>query len=364
MLYVILGETCSGKSSIALDASRRLGLPLISSDAFGVYQGFDIGSARSTPEELMGIENYFIGSVPFGRPMTVCDYQREGRKILDDLRNRNKDAVIVGGTFLYVKGLLFPYEFPSEERKTDFSDERPLEEMLAELRRLDPDSLRSIDINNPRRVFRALELARNGNKRGEIVDKYSNMPLYPCVFIRLVNDNDKLRERIRKRVLIQVEQGLFEEEDRLERLNPEFSKTFRGIGFKEIYEGRRTGMPKDEIVEKIIVDTNQYARRQRTFLRHQFPYMVEMEKDGVVSAIEDDIERRDGVESLEFPLIHSSNLLMDTLSDLYSKGVRQCCIEGEFDIGRIHESFPLLQIALYDKEKVDKGRIPRFTTKL
>lgn len=361
MIYIILGETCSGKSSLALKVCKNLNLPLISSDAFGVYEGFDIGSAKSTPVELEGIENYFISSIPFGKPMTVYDYQSEGRKIIEDLNKRNKDIVIVGGTFLYVKGLLFPYVFPSEGKNENLYDEKPLEEMIDQLKILDPKSLETIDIKNPRRVARALDLAKSGNKRQDIVDKYSNKPLYPCVFIRIRVDKDELREKIRKRVEKQVEDGLFEEEDRLERLDPDFSSTFRGIGFKEIYDGRKKNLSREEIIENIIVDTTQYARRQRTFLRHQFPYMVELDKENVCEFIEEDIKLRNELESLDFPLIISSSDLMDKLSSIYATGIRQCCIKGEYDIEKVSKSFPLLQIAPYDEKRMESRKIPPFS---
>ena len=90
MLYVILGETCSGKSSTALKVCKENSLPLISADAFGVYQGFDIGSAKSTPKELEGIENYFIDSIPWGQAMTVFEFQTNGRQIINSFKDRNE----------------------------------------------------------------------------------------------------------------------------------------------------------------------------------------------------------------------------------------------------------------------------------
>lgn len=146
MLYVILGETCSGKSSTALKVCKENSLPLISADAFGVYQGFDIGSAKSTPKELEGIENYFIDSIPWGQAMTVFEFQTNGRQIINSFKDRNVDGVIVGGTFLYTKALLFPYYFPKEENTGPVIKEYPpLNEMLKTIKELDPESLNLID---------------------------------------------------------------------------------------------------------------------------------------------------------------------------------------------------------------------------
>lgn len=345
MLYVILGETCSGKSSTALKVCKENSLPLISADAFGVYQGFDIGSAKSTPKELEGIENYFIDSIPWGQAMTVFEFQTNGRQIINSFKDRNVDGVIVGGTFLYTKALLFPYYFPKEENTGPVIKEYPpLNEMLKTIKELDPESLNLIDTKNPRRVERAYDLAKSGNKREDIESMYSNLPLYPCIFIRLKVDKDQLRSKIKERVLIQVKDGLFEEEERLEKANPEFSSTFRGIGFKEIYQGKREGWTKEKIINQVMVDTIQYARRQRTFLRHQFPYMVEVDKSDIPSLIKTDIEIRNGMESLEVPLINSTPNLMNSIESIYSKGIRQCGIYGDYDENKIHSLYPLLQI--------------------
>lgn len=219
MLYVILGETCSGKSSTALKVCKENSLPLISADAFGVYQGFDIGSAKSTPKELEGIENYFIDSIPWGQAMTVFEFQTKGRQIINSFKDRNVDGVIVGGTFLYTKALLFPYYFPKEENTGPVIKEYPpLNEMLKTIKELDPESLNLIDTKNPRRVERAYDLAKSGNKREDIESMYSNLPLYPCIFIRLKVDKDQLRSKIKERVLIQVKDGLLKKRKDLKRL--------------------------------------------------------------------------------------------------------------------------------------------------
>lgn len=364
MLYVILGETASGKSSAALKICKENGLPLISADAFGVYQGFDIGSAKATEQELEGIENYFINSKPWGQAMTAFDFQSEGRIVLDDLAKRHSDAVIVGGTFLYVKALLFPYDLPLDSGPVEPVREiPPLEEMLEELRSLDPESLKMIDTKNPRRVLRQLELARKGIKRTDVVSSYSNTPLYPCIFIRIVTDRDVLKERIRKRVLSMVDKGLFEEEDRLEAMDSEFSKTFKGIGFKEIYEGKRIGRSREDTIERIVTDTVQYAKRQRTFLRHQFPYMVEIEKESLPDLVREDILKRKGTDFMDIPLIKGGDGCEDILKHLYSKGVRQCGIYGSYDKETIKVCCPLLQIVeVQDPNLKENPKLPKFNS--
>lgn len=362
MVYVILGETASGKSKAAIKACRKNGLPLLSSDAFSVYEGFDIGSAKSTKEELEGVEHHFISNVPWGEEMNVFSFQKEGRALLEGWKREKRDCLVVGGTFLYVKALLFPYEFPREEKPSSPRiPAPPLKEMVEELKRLDPASLQLIDTDNPRRVLRALDLARSGRKRASIIDNYSNTPLYPCVFLRIKTKREDLKERIAQRVLDQVQEGLFGEEERLEKLDPVFSSSFKGIGFKEIYQGKKTGLTRQQIIDQVIRDTIQYAKRQTTFLRHQFPYMVEVDGKDIPGLIEEDIRRRAGKESLEIPCVYKDGNTDAFLASCYRKGIRQVGIYGSVNMEEIRKKYPLLQVVLVDEKNKNDVHHPRFT---
>lgn len=378
MVYVILGETASGKSQASLSICKAAGLPLISADAFSVYRGFDIGSAKPTPAELNGVEHYFISTHRFGDPMTVFEFQTEGRKLLDAFQAQGRDVVISGGTFLYVRALLFPYDFPKDEKPVISHSGMSLEAMRAKLLALDPSAQKSVDFKNPRRVERALAMAEQGFTRSQAVAAFSNVPLYPCVFLRIAGDRDGLNRRIEARVQSMVDQGLFEEVHRLASENPEYAKVFKGIGFREVIEGEAKGWSKALIQERIVVDTRQYAKRQRTFLRHQFPFMIEAKGSEMPALVLADIrKRRSAMEQTQtkklpgeglIPLIGEMSLAyLPAIDELYDQGVRAIGVYmtdpalSEDFVYKIHLNAPLMAVCLFTPLDFDNPKLPAFS---
>jgi len=371
MIYVILGETASGKTDVALRICRENNVPLISSDAYSVYKGFDIGSSKPSEKELEGIEHYFISSKEFNSEMTVYEFQKEGRKILDKLIVSNRDVVVAGGTFLYVRALLFPYEFKEYEGNNKLR-ELPYEEAKKKLVELEPDIENYVDLNNPRRVVTALNNVLNGKSIKELKKDFINNPIYPCVFIRIKTNTSELHHKIEQRVYSMAEEGLFEEADKLIKLNPEFASTFKGIGFKEIYQGKKDNLSNDIILNNIISDTKKYAKRQKTFMNHQFPYFIEMEKDEIAEAVRVDIERRKNmrkqVKDTDLPLVPRLAIeYIPVIDFLYSNGVRQIAVYSidkglvEDFVYKVHLKSPLMQIIVFDHLDFDNPKLPKMT---
>lgn len=373
MVYVILGETASGKTEVALSICRRLHIPLISADAFSVYRGFDIGSAKPTATELEGIEHYFIDTLDFGEEMTVYRFQREGRALLDRFAREGRDCVVAGGTFLYVRALLFPFEFPPVEYPhPDSLDKTDLKDMVQQLLELDPQASQSVDLKNPRRVERALALARSGKTRTEVKESFVNLPLYPSIFIRIKSDPAEVRQRIDLRTHLMMEKGLLAETEKLRTEHPAFASTFRGIGFKEICSRLDSGRSLDGVEEEIAADTRQYARRQRTFLRHQFPYLVCMSREMICEAVCRDSElggqdmKRE--KQVSIPLIPLMSLdYTPAIDELYRLGFRAIAVYT-LDRGMIEDfannvalHSPLMQMLFFDDKEIDKGKLPPFS---
>lgn len=370
MVYVILGETASGKTDVALKICKQANLPLISSDAYSIYEGFDIGSSKPSKEELEGVEHYFISSRKFGDEMTVFDFQKEGRKLLNQFQKEGRDVIVAGGTFLYTRALLFPYSFT--EYKTDFHlKDMSSTEAKEKLLSLDKDAGNYVDLNNPRRVVTALHSLLNGKSLKELKSEFVNYPLYPCVFIRIQTDVDTLNQKIEKRVYQMVDQGLFEEADSLIQLDPIFASHFKGIGFKEIYEGEHQGKSKGEVVQEIITDTKKYAKRQRTFLRHQFPLIINIPKEKIVQEVLLDIRRRQmnkNKELLDLPLIPRAAIeYIPWIDYLYEVGYRQIAVysldKGLLDdfAYKIHLKSPLMQILFFDKDDFESPKLPKMS---
>lgn len=373
MVYVIMGETASGKTDAALKICRETGMPFISADAFAVYQGFDIGSAKPSKEELAGIENYFISSVKFGDEMTVYRFQKEGRLLLDRFAREKRDCVIAGGTFLYVRALLFPYEFPDYDLDPEI-DSMPFERAVQELLSRDPLAATSVDLHNPIRVRRALAMARAGKTRTETVNEFVNKPLYPSVFLTIQDAKEKIDERIRLRASLMLKGGLVAEAERLMAEDPAFASKFKGIGFKEAYTRLSQGAALDGLEEEIALDTIKYAKRQRTFLRHQFPFKVSYPREKIPELIVADFKARKekGMAEEKFadliPLF--PNLTREYLPDIdamYNQGVR--CIgiytrdKGLLDDFAywVHLRSPLMQILYFDDKSFKDKKLPPFS---
>ena len=157
MIYCILGQTASGKTSLALKLAREFHVPIISADAYQCYKIMQVGTDKPSKEEIQGIEYYFYDEYEPDEEVSVYDFQQECRPILERYLKENKDIIVVGGNFLYVKALLFNYVFQKEDekRKSPYED-MPLEEMQSLLKEKSIETYHSIDHQNPRRVIRAL----------------------------------------------------------------------------------------------------------------------------------------------------------------------------------------------------------------
>lgn len=293
MIYVILGQTASGKTKLASDLARRFHLPLIGADAYQVYQELNIGTAKPNKEELEGLEYFLIDDRSVSSPLNVMTYQKECRAVLDKYQKEKRDVILSGGTLLYVRAALYPYEFASEEERpeiTGYVNSLTTEEALKLLEEKDRETFEKVDRNNPRRVSRALVLALEGKKASEKA-KGQAEPLYPCKIYAIEIDKDEGNKKIDLRVDEMFEEGLVGEvKSLLGRFDPSLS-SLQAIGYKEIIEGLRSGQSEEEMKEKIKLDTRRYAKRQRTFLRHQFPSIRFLSKEEIREEIESDMKK-------------------------------------------------------------------------
>lgn len=293
MIYVILGQTASGKTKLASDLARRFHLPLIGADAYQVYQELNIGTAKPNKEELEGLEYFLIDDRSVASPLNVMTYQKECRAVLDQYQREKRDVILSGGTLLYVRAALYPYEFASEEERpeiTGYVNSLTPEEALKLLEEKDRETFEKVDRNNPRRVSRALVLALEGKKASEKAKEQAE-PLYPCKIYAIEIDKDEGNKKIDLRVDEMFEEGLIGEvKSLLGRFDPSLS-SLQAIGYKEIIEGLRSGQSEEEMKEKIKLDTRRYAKRQRTFLRHQFPSIRFLSKEEIREKIESDMKK-------------------------------------------------------------------------
>ncbi len=292
MIYVILGQTASGKTSLALKLAKEFNLPLINCDAFQCYKQMNIGTAKPKKEELENVEHYFINNIDITDAINVKKFQEQGRQLIDKLTKENKDIIISGGTSLYIKALLFNYEFPDIDNKIyDELSLYPLDELLKILEELDIETYNNIDKNNKRRVVTAVALAKNNYSRDDLVKKFNNKPLYPCLFFNIDIDKEDINEKIDSRVETMFFENLVNEIEYLIQ-NYDYNKlnAFKAIGYKEflnyINEDKTIDKSKlEQIKQDIKTHTHQYAKRQRTFIKTQFSNVKNLSPEEIYSRI-------------------------------------------------------------------------------
>lgn len=267
MIYAILGPTCSGKSDLAEKLSLKLNYPVINFDAFQVYKELDKGTAKPSKELLESGRYFLYGFRSVLEPYDVMNYQEDARNLLRKFNNDN--VILVGGTGLYLKALLFDYKFLEEEKMPDdFLNDLSNEELYKKLLLIDKDDAIKIGPNNRKRLLRALYVYKiHGKSKTELNNNGKNNLLYSnVIFIGLNIERSLLYERINKRVDIMFDNGLEKEVNSLFSFYGNKLRAFQAIGYKEFNNEGSI----EEIKELIKKNTRNYAKRQMTFFKHQF----------------------------------------------------------------------------------------------
>lgn len=263
-VIVITGPTAVGKTKLSIELAKKLNGEIINADAMQVYKGLNIGTAKVTEKEKENIPHHLFDIKEVEEEYSIYNYQKDCRKVIDDILRRNKTPILVGGTGLYIKAALYDYKL-SEEKTNNTYDNLKTEEIYKELLKLDKDI--NIDKNNRRRLIRALNYYKENNT--SISNNKTNKLLYDTLFIGLTTDREILYKKINQRVDNMIENGLLEEVKYYYDKNIKTKPLINGIGYKELYNYFDGLCSKEEAVEKIKQNSRHYAKRQYTFLNHQ-----------------------------------------------------------------------------------------------
>lgn len=263
-VIVITGPTAVGKTKLSIELAKKLNGEIINADAMQVYKGLNIGTAKVTEKEKENIPHHLFDIKEVEEEYSIYNYQKDCRKVIDNILRRNKTPILVGGTGLYIKAALYDYKL-SEEKTNNTYDNLKTEEIYKELLKLDKDI--NIDKNNRRRLIRALNYYKENNT--SISNNKTNKLLYDTIFIGLTTDRKILYKKINQRVDNMIENGLLEEVKYYYDKNIKTKPLINGIGYKELYNYFDGLCSKDEAVEKIKQNSRHYAKRQYTFLNHQ-----------------------------------------------------------------------------------------------
>lgn len=258
MIICIVGPTAVGKTKLSIELAKKYNGIVINSDSTQVYKGMDIGTAKVTEQEKEGVQHYLFDIVPATTNYTVYDYQKDVRKLFDKFSNRN--IVLVGGTGLYIKAALYNYVFDDEEKDTNNYEDLSNEELYKLAK--EKDSNMDIHPNNRKRLIRFLNKEKITNPECNLL--YDNV-----LFIGLTTDRENLYNRINKRTLEMIDQGLIEEVRAFYDANIHSKALNTAIGYKELYKYFDGEITLNEAIELIQKSCRNYAKRQYTWFNNQ-----------------------------------------------------------------------------------------------
>lgn len=308
-IIAIIGPTAVGKTALSFKLAERFQTELVSADAYQVYKGMDIGTAKATKDELATYSHHLIDIIEPNEDFSAAAFQEAARTTIEDLHERGKIPILVGGTGLYVQSLLEGYEFKAkrhskEERQAASSriaalSEDELKAYITEKTGYEPPDWHEL-LSNSHRLVRLVGAIEKGDGAAAVMPQKAGGPLYHAFVIGLSLPRQVLYERIEKRIDAMIEAGWIDEVQQLlqDGVSPE-AQAMKAIGYKELalyLDGQLSLEAASELIKK---RTRHFAKRQMTWFK-RMPYIRWYEKDDFVtedelaSAVIQDIENEWG----------------------------------------------------------------------
>lgn len=274
-VIAIVGPTAVGKTSLSIELAKQFNGEIISGDSMQVYRGLDIGTAKVTAEEMEGIPHHLIDVRDVDESYSAADFQKAARKAIQEISDRGKLPIIVGGTGLYIQSLLWDYKLGNEGELEDdslrakyeaFAEENGNLALWEKLQLTDPLAAEKIHCNNRKKMIRALEVFE---LTGHSILEPKEQPkeLYDSFLIGLNTDRSILYQRINQRVDLMVEQGLLAEAKNLAKNST--VQAAQGIGYKEFFPYLSGGSSLEAALEEVKLHSRRYAKRQLTWFRNR-----------------------------------------------------------------------------------------------
>lgn len=274
LALVIIGPTCSGKTSLALNLAKKLNSEIISADSRQIYKYLHIGTAKPTLEELNSIKHHFIDILDPSAEFNASMFEIEALKIITELHSQNKIPIIAGGSGLYVKALIDgifdsidsdeDYRIELLELKNKFGNEY----LFEELKKIDPVSAEKMLPQNWKRVIRALEVYKiSGEPIWKLQSSHQREVNVNFIQYGLNWEREILYKNIETRVDKMIEDGLIDEVSNLINKYDKSLNSLNTVGYKEIIEFLENKISKERTVELIKRNTRRYAKRQLTWFR-------------------------------------------------------------------------------------------------
>ena len=258
-VIIITGPTAIGKTKLSIEVAKRLNTELINGDAYQIYKGLNILTAKPSIKELSLVKHHLMDVLDPGTDFTICQYQTMVRDLIENM----EIPIIVGGSGLYIDSVIYDYRFLQEDDNSYEESNLSNEELHQILTDLDPQNEKKIHPNNRKRLLRAIHLAKTQSIEERTLNKNH---YYKPLIICLTLDRDKLYERINQRVSLMIDEGMIEEVK--ENLGLENTQQGKAIGYIDTIRYLNNEITKEELIEKMSKDTRHYAKRQLTWYRN------------------------------------------------------------------------------------------------
>jgi tRNA dimethylallyltransferase len=268
--FFVVGPTAVGKTALAIELAEKFDAEIVSADAFQVYRCLDVLTAKPDAEAQRRVRHHLLGQIPLSETMSAAIFRELACGALADIHLRKKNAIVVGGSGLYLKGITHGFDRvpPPDPKLRDELSALPLKELAEQLRKLSPELAARTDLRNPRRVVRAMEIA----SASMVVRGLRPATAATACGVLLLRDRADLYQRINDRVSAMFRAGVEEEV----RVLPEVGPTAdSALGLEEIRALIAGQISREECIAKIQQATRRYAKRQLTWFRHQtsFPLL-------------------------------------------------------------------------------------------
>ena len=272
VLLVVVGPTASGKTKLAIEIALKYNTEIISADSRQIYKDLIIGTAQPTIQEQRLVKHHLVNFVDLDATYSVADYEKDASRILNMLFNEHNVVVMCGGTGLYINAVCFGIDAIPDisQEKRDYVrnlyKNNDLKYCVDLLKQHDHECEKFLDIRNPHRVLRALEIILETQK--PIHEFYSNnnkKSFFEVIFINIDIEKEVLFKRIDLRVDEMIKNGLIDEVKRFEKYKK--YNSLKTIGYNEIFEYLDNKKTLEEAVEEIKINTKKYAKRQITWFK-------------------------------------------------------------------------------------------------
>jgi tRNA dimethylallyltransferase len=273
MPFFLVGPTAVGKTVLAIELAEQFDAEIVNADAFQVYRGLDVLTAKPDAEAQRRVRHHVLSQISLFETMSAASFRELARAALSDVHSRKKNAIVIGGSGLYLKAITHGFDqVPPPDPKLRVELNRlPQKELAERLQKLSPELAARTDLKNPRRVIRAIEIAASViPSRIVATDAVHEPRSAPAATatngVLLLRDRDDLYQRINERVNAMFRDGVEEEVRALQDIGQTAASA---LGLKEIRALIAGQISREECIAKIQQATRRYAKRQLTWFRHQ-----------------------------------------------------------------------------------------------